>query len=401
MQYKKYYWTEAAGFRLMGYADGRTYKTRDSAMTACLTNSRCRGITQEGNSRYRINTCYIPSTETSMTAYIKGGAAIDVQEFSLTYAGYTWTFKRPFTMEGYSDGRHYHTRDAALNACGAQRACVGVTKEAERRFRLNALGTVYPQKGRSVWIQGGEVATGGGFTWSSEKGKTLTGYVNIIVYKTLKAALEACGKSKGCVGVTREGESNYRLNSSGTKKISGTSISYLKSNALLIANDYFWTKVPGLMYKDNRSNRKYKSLDEASEACAKDVHCSGITASDNVFVLGRGTELRSKPDSSVYVQGSLHTETYYITHGGYVWRGTSPYMLGGMEGRVFKSEIVARDYVLKHKRRYRGYTRLEDGTFRLNNREYNYMSTLISKFSILNEIQIIDYDILSPKIARY
>jgi hypothetical protein len=251
-----------------------------------------------------------------MTAYIRGGAAIEIQEFSLTYAGYAWTFKRPFTLEGYSDGRHYRTRNAALQACGAQRRCVGVTKEAPRRFRLNQHGTVYPQKGRSVWIQGGEVATGGGFTWSSEKGKTLTGYVNNVVYKTREAALKACGKSKGCVGVTREGESNYRLNSSGTTKISRTSICYTKSNSLYIVNDYFWTKVSGLMYKDNRSNRKYKTLDSASEACAKDRGCSGITASDKTFVLGRGTELRSKPDSTVYVQGSLHTETYYITHGG-------------------------------------------------------------------------------------
>ena len=43
VQYKKYYWSEAAGFRLLGYADGTTYKSRDTAMTACLTNSKCHG----------------------------------------------------------------------------------------------------------------------------------------------------------------------------------------------------------------------------------------------------------------------------------------------------------------------------------------------------------------------
>ena len=270
----------------------------------------------EANSRYRLNSGHIPMAENSMTAYIKGGAAIQVQEFSLTYAGYAWTFKSPFTLEGYSDGRHYHTRNAALQACGAQARCVGVTKEADRRFRLNHHATVYPQKGRSVWIQGGEVITGGDYTWSTLKGRTLTGYVNNVVYKTRTAALEACAQNAGCKGVTREGESNYRLNSSGTTKTSKTSVSYTKSNALSIMSDYYWTKVSGLMYKDNRSNKKFKDLDSASEACAKDVHCSGITATANVFVLGKGTELLSKPDSTVYVQGSLHAETYYITHGG-------------------------------------------------------------------------------------
>ena len=251
-----------------------------------------------------------------MTAYIKGGAAIEVQEFTLTYAGYTWTFKRPFTLDGYSDGRVYPTRNAALQACGAQQRCVGVTKETERRFRLNSHSTVYPKKGRSVWIQGGKVATGGGYTWATERGVTLTGYVNSVVYKTLEAAFEACSKAQGCQGVTREGESNYRLNSSGTTKFSKTSISYTKSNSLSIMNDYYWTRVSGLMYRYNRSNKKYASLDAASEACARDVHCSGFTVTGKDYVLGRGTELQSKPESSVYVQGSLHTETYYITHGG-------------------------------------------------------------------------------------
>ena len=51
---------------------------------------------------------------------------------------------------------------------------------------------------------------------------------------------------------------------------------------------------------------------------------------------------------------------------GYVWRGTSPYMLGGMEGKVYKSALIARNHVLKNKKRYKGYTRLEDGTYRIN-----------------------------------
>ena len=41
--YSKYYWTEADGYTLSGYVDSTVYKTRDLAMTACLTSSKCHG----------------------------------------------------------------------------------------------------------------------------------------------------------------------------------------------------------------------------------------------------------------------------------------------------------------------------------------------------------------------
>ena len=57
----------------------------------------------EGNSKYRLNSGFIPIPENGMTAYIKGGAIVSIQTFTMTYAGYSWTFKQPFTLSGYTD----------------------------------------------------------------------------------------------------------------------------------------------------------------------------------------------------------------------------------------------------------------------------------------------------------
>ena len=51
--YKKYYWTEAEGYRLKGYASTKKYTDRDSALKACLTNSKCNGVTKEATKNYR------------------------------------------------------------------------------------------------------------------------------------------------------------------------------------------------------------------------------------------------------------------------------------------------------------------------------------------------------------
>lgn len=171
--YDKYYWSEADGYRLPGYADGTNYKTRDAAMTACLTNSKCNGVTKETNSKYRLNTGLISVTENSMTAYVKGGPKIDVQEFRLTYTGYTWTYKRPFTLNGLF-GSTFKTRNAALDSCSVQTKCLGVTKLAAGKYRMSKKATLIPYKGRAVWIQGGKVVYGGGYTWSKDEKKSLT-----------------------------------------------------------------------------------------------------------------------------------------------------------------------------------------------------------------------------------
>ena len=41
--YSKYYWTELEGYTLSGYVSATVYKSRDKAMAACLTSSKCHG----------------------------------------------------------------------------------------------------------------------------------------------------------------------------------------------------------------------------------------------------------------------------------------------------------------------------------------------------------------------
>ena len=301
----------------MGYADNKTYKSRDAALKGCLTDSKCQGVTMEANSKYRLNSGFIPIPENGMTAYIKGGAIVSIQKFTMTYAGYSWTFKQPFTLSGYTDKAKYKTRNAALSACAATDKCLGVTKEGAKKFRLNSKATVSPQNGRAVWIQGGKVIKAGGYTWALYKKKTLSGYVNDKVYKTRDSALNACSKAPGCKGVTKEGDSNYRMNSSETQKNSKKAVAYVKSSKLIIEQDYYWTKVSGLAYTKNYSNKKYTTLAAALAVCAKDDKCTGVTKkSAKVFICGKGTDLTSSSGSTIYIQGSRFTMEYFVTHGG-------------------------------------------------------------------------------------
>ena len=49
-------------------------------------------------------TQYNKSSDLQQTnIFLQGGDSISVQSFSLTYASYTWTYKKPFKLTGYAD----------------------------------------------------------------------------------------------------------------------------------------------------------------------------------------------------------------------------------------------------------------------------------------------------------
>ena len=314
--YNKYYFTEKDGYTLSGYASTKKYTTKSKAMAACLTSSKCNGVTKEGTKNYRTNTGYTISQYSTRTAYLKGGAKINFQSYKSTYAGYSWTFKFPHTLKGYADKKVYKTRKAALTACAANTKCLGVTKEKAKTFRLNSSSSVLKNKDRSVWIKGGKVVKASGVNWSKKSKTKLSGYYNKTTYKTLAKALKACSKASGCKGVTKEASEKYRLNSSTTSKTNSASTAYKKGSTLKISNDYYWTKVSGYKYKTNLEKKNYKTESAALAACAsKASTCSGVSyTGKGKYYLGKGDTKTATTGAKVFVLGSNYKSSFTYVH---------------------------------------------------------------------------------------
>ena len=307
------------GYRLTGYASAKKYKVRDTALDACLAMSKCLGVTKEGIKNYRLNTGSVLSVESSMTAYLAGGELVSFKEYTMTYASYSWKYQSPFTLTGsYQDNTTYKTRNSALQACAATDKCLGVTKESKKNYRLYTSGTTKYSKSRSVWIQGGKIVKESGYNWAAHPKMQLSGYTSTKVYKTRSAALKACAAGAGCKGVTKEGDNNYRLNSGSTLKPSTVAKAYLKSGKLVIANDYYWTKVAGYNFKKHIPKTKYKKLSKAKAVCTAKVSvCVGISQTKaGAYYLAIVPDMKNVAGGYVHVLGSTYEKEWFFVYAG-------------------------------------------------------------------------------------
>lgn len=68
-----YMWSKHPNNRLNGRLGNKVYKTVSEAMAACIAKARrCKGITEEGNSRFGLYTGNSPSRANGKTCYVKG-----------------------------------------------------------------------------------------------------------------------------------------------------------------------------------------------------------------------------------------------------------------------------------------------------------------------------------------
>ena len=321
MLYNKRYWSISEGYRLMGYASGRRYWNRDQALNACASMSRCKGVTEQGHRNFRLNTGSVPTVESSMKAFIPGGELVTYKDYDMVYVGYSWEYKSPFTLTGaYQDNTVYKTRNAALSACAAANACKGVTKEGKHNFRLYTTGTFRYSKHKSVWIQSGAVIREGGFNWSQQQHLTLTGYCSGTVFKTREKALQACGRSSSCKGVTREGDRIYRLMSGTTLKPNSASTTYVKSSSLFISSDYYWTRVKGYRFRHPWGGLRWHNRERALRECTRRrPTCIGIyRGRSGPYHLARGTDMDTVANGEVYIMGSPYEKEWFFVYGGMV-----------------------------------------------------------------------------------
>ena len=318
MLYRKRYWTISEGYRLIGYACGRRYHDRNSALNACMAMSRCKGVTEEGHRNFRLNTGSVPTVESSMKAFVPGGEQVTYKDYDMVYVGYSWEYKSPFTLTGsYQDNTVYKTRDSALSACAATDKCKGVTKEGKNNFRLYTSGTSTYSKNKSVWVQNGAVVREGGYNWSQQSHFTLSGYCSSTVYKTREKALQACGKMKSCRGVTREGDSVFRLMSGSTLKPNSASTSYVKSSSLFISSDYYWTRVRGYRFRHHLGGLRWRNRETALRECTKRVStCDGLYTQSGWYYLAKGTDLERNARGEVYILGSPYEKQWFFVYGG-------------------------------------------------------------------------------------
>jgi hypothetical protein len=137
--YGGYAWAKKSG-KLSGAASTTKHKTLSKAMKACLSNSKCKGVTKSSSTVYRENTGSTVSSASGKTAYIKGDA------YKLAN-NYYWTEISDVKLTGFADKKTYKTLSKARTACAKKSTCNGVTYYKAKKYRINTGGQACLQRG--------------------------------------------------------------------------------------------------------------------------------------------------------------------------------------------------------------------------------------------------------------
>jgi hypothetical protein len=211
-----YTFSQSPGYQLYGQVN-KKYSTLAEALKTCAKDARCTGVNEElGKQSYYLARETKVHMDSDFNAYVKGGADVKTETFNLAAADFTWEYGKPYTLDrcyGYN-----RNLNQALKLCGSQARCGGVTKRHnDNRFLLCAGSAQRPKYKSQVWIkQGGGNEYSYKTVWTTYDNFKLTGYFNNKVYKSKKTALAECSKAPTCLGVTKEGRKNFRLNTGST-----------------------------------------------------------------------------------------------------------------------------------------------------------------------------------------
>ena len=211
-----YTFSQSSGYQLYGQIN-KKYNTLNSALEACAKDAHCSGVNEElGKQSYFLARETKVHMDSDFNAYVKGGTDVKTETFSFSASEYTWEYGKPYSLDGCY-GYNNNLNDA-LKICGSQAKCGGVTRRHnENRYSLCTGSTQRPAYKSQVWIkQGGGNEFAHNTVWTTYDNFKLTGYFNSKVYKSKKRALAKCSKAPTCLGVTKEGKKNYRLNTGST-----------------------------------------------------------------------------------------------------------------------------------------------------------------------------------------
>ena len=219
--YQSFYWTKNTGVKGQEYLSTTAYKSLSAAKKACLSNSKCGGVTENG-SKYYLNKYHTVVSNSGTSVYAKGGEQIKQITVSLSYNGYTWKMKSPWQFATKLSKTKYTSLSAALKACSKNAKCKGVTKEKTGAYYLGS-GTKYkPGKNMVIFIKYGTLSMYGGYTWTYKSGYTMSGgHLSSTTYATKAKALAACKANSKCTGIIYESKKYYLGKGSSFKAKSG------------------------------------------------------------------------------------------------------------------------------------------------------------------------------------
>ena len=145
-----YMWSKHPNTRLTGRIGSHVYTSVSDAMSACIARGSCKGVTEEGNSRFGIYTGNTPSRASGKTSYVKG----EVQTIA---SGVYWSEISDATLTGYVDKVNYKSLAAAQKACSEKVNCRGITLTGGV-YRLNTVDYIEYSSTSTVYLRGGDVA---------------------------------------------------------------------------------------------------------------------------------------------------------------------------------------------------------------------------------------------------
>lgn len=113
--HNKIYYSYVDGIKFKTNLSSKTYTSRAKGATACKSKSSCSGMTYNSSTKkYTLGKGYSFEPSANDAVWIRGGVKPTVYSMSLTYGGYTWSFKQPYKLSGYVNSTKYTSRNKAL-----------------------------------------------------------------------------------------------------------------------------------------------------------------------------------------------------------------------------------------------------------------------------------------------
>lgn len=101
-------------------------------ISACARDSRCKGITSGAEKKFSLSYAGIPRPGYKAQSWVKESGFKNKYVSQKIYSTH-----KGARLDGYASQKTYTALITALKACAKTSECNGVTREANRRYRLN------------------------------------------------------------------------------------------------------------------------------------------------------------------------------------------------------------------------------------------------------------------------
>ena len=208
----------------------------------------------------------------------------------------------------------------------------------------------------------GEAVVSNGMSWSRVEGKALHGPLSNHMYTSVETAITSCSSNNKCQGITRWSSSKYQLFGESRTRNHGNTVSYIKGSPVTVAEDKYWTSLPGYKF-EVQGNRVFKTVSDAMTACVDNFkknmgagrkYCVGVMKkSEHEYFMGSSLALIEETSSTVWILGGDEVKftTASLSYDGYSYDMIKPMKLEGrVDGRRYTTRKQAMKFCNKNPR---------------------------------------------------